>query len=216
MRPLQSRKLRKSTPNGTFDQIRDFLQRAVRIGQSLRFRHLLLVRRSSSITMPDMTQPSQPVAIPPGQVPATGALLGLDFGTKRLGIAVCNSEQTIAVPVETWTVRSPELNLKHLRELIIDYRVVGFVVGLPVRMSGVEGDQANLVRKFGNWLAEQTRLPVAYWDERHSSTEAEVLLWNQGFSPAKSKERLDRLAAQIILQGFLDAPDRTSPPAPIG
>ncbi len=166
--------------------------------------------------MPDMTQPSQPVAIPPGQVPAAGALLGLDFGTKRLGIAVCNSEQTIAVPVETWTVRSPELNLKHLRELIIDYRVVGFVVGLPVRMSGVEGDQANLVRKFGNWLAEQTRLPVAYWDERHSSTEAEVLLWNQGFSPAKSKERLDRLAAQIILQGFLDAPDRTSPPAPIG
>lgn len=163
-----------------------------------------------------MTQPSQPVALPPGQVPSSGALLGLDFGTKRLGISVCNSEQTIAVPVETWTVRTPEMNLKHLRELIVDYRVVGFVVGLPVRMSGAEGDQANLVRKFGNWLAEQTRLPVAFWDERHSSTEAEVLLWNQGFSPAKSKERLDRLAAQIILQAFLDAPDRTSPPAPLG
>ncbi|MEI8382753.1 MAG: Holliday junction resolvase RuvX [Planctomycetota bacterium] len=163
-----------------------------------------------------MTQPSQPVALPPDQVPATGALLGLDFGTKRLGVAVCNSEQTIAVPVETWTVRTPEMNLKHLRELIADYRAVGFVVGLPVRMSGAEGDQANVVRKFGNWLAEQTRIPVAFWDERHSSTEAEVLLWNQGFSPAKSKERLDRLAAQIILQAFLDAPDRTSPPAPLG
>lgn len=142
-------------------------------------------------------------------------MLGLDFGTKRLGIAVCNSEQTISVPVETWTVRSPEQNLKHLRELIVDYRAVGFVLGLPVRMSGQEGDQAAVVRKFGDWLAEQTRLPVAYWDERHSSTQAEVLLWTQGISPTKGKDRLDRLAAQIILQSFLDANDRTRPPSPL-
>ena len=139
----------------------------------------------------------------------------MDFGTKRLGVAVCNADQTIAVPVETWIVRTPEQNLKHLRELIEDYRAVGFVVGLPVRMSGAEGDQAAVVRRFGDWLAEQSRLPVAFWDERHSSTEAEVLLWTQGISPAKSKDRLDRLAAQIILQAFLDAPDRNSLPAPI-
>ena len=129
-------------------------------------------------------------------------------------MAVCNADQTIAVPVETWTVRTPEQNLKHLRELIEDYRAVGFVLGLPVRLSGVEGDQAAVVRRFGDWLAEQSRLPVAFWDERHSSTEAEVLLWTQGISPNKSKDRLDRLAAQIILQAFLDAPDRNSPPAP--
>ena len=139
----------------------------------------------------------------------------MDFGTKRLGVAVCNADQTIAVPVETWIVSTPEQNLKHLRELIEDYRAVGFVVGLPVRMSGAEGDQAAVVRRFGDWLAEQSRLPVAFWDERHSSTEAEVLLWTQGISPAKSKDRLDRLAAQIILQAFLDAPDRNSLPAPI-
>lgn len=151
-----------------------------------------------------------------GEVPRYGALLGLDYGSKRLGISVCNSEQTIAVPVETWMVRTPEQNLKHLRELIVDYRAVGFVVGLPVRMSGQEGDQAAVVRKFGTWVAEQTKLPIAYWDERHSSTQAEVLLWTQGISPTKGKERLDRLAAQIILQSFLDAPDRNSPPAPIG
>jgi putative pre-16S rRNA nuclease len=165
---------------------------------------------------PSMTQPSEPLAnpLPAGeQVPAHGALLGLDFGTKRWGVAVCNSDQTIAVSVETWQVRTPEQNLKHLRELIDDYRAVGFVVGLPVRLNGVEGDQAAVVRRFGNWLAEQTQLPVAYWDERYSSTEAEVLLWSQGVSPAQSKERLDRLAAQIILQAYLDAPDRTRPPA---
>lgn len=164
-----------------------------------------------------MTQPpdsSTATELPPIQVPTHGALLGLDFGTKRLGVAVCNADQTIAVPVETWTVRTPEQNLKHLRELIDDYRAVGFVLGLPVRMSGEEGDQAAVVRRFGDWLAQQSRLPVAFWDERHSSTEAEVLLWTQGISPNKSKERLDRLAAQIILQAFLDAPDRNSLPAP--
>ena len=61
-------------------------------------------------------------ATPPVCVPKQGALLGLDYGTKRLGVAVCNSEQTVAVPVETWTVRTPEQNLKHLRELVDDYR----------------------------------------------------------------------------------------------
>lgn len=157
------------------------------------------------------TSSSSSLAIP---VPAHGALLGLDYGTKRLGVAVCNSDQTVAVPVETWNISTTEKNLKHLRELIEDYRAVGFVIGLPVRLSGVEGDQALVVKRFGKWLAEQTKRPVAYWDERHSSNEAELLLWAQGISPAQGKDKLDRLAAQIILQSFLDAPDRTLAPQP--
>ena len=131
-------------------------------------------------------------------VPAHGALLGLDYGTKRLGVAVCNSDQTVAVPVETWNISTTEKNLKHLRELIEDYRAVGFVIGLPVRLSGVEGDQALIVKRFGQWLAEQTQRPVAYWDERHSSNEAELLLWAQGISPQQGKDKLDRLAAQHV------------------
>lgn len=147
--------------------------------------------------------------------PFRGALIGLDYGTKRMGIAVCNFDQTVAVGVETWNVRSTDQNLKHLRHLIVEYRGVGFVVGLPVRLNGVEGAQSVLVRKFGDWLSKQTNIPVAYWDERHSSNEAEVLLWSQGISPEKAKDRLDRLAAQIILQSFLDAPDRTLVPQPL-
>ncbi len=166
-----------------------------------------------------MTQPSTPPTTgsspAPTTVPATGALLGLDFGTKRLGVAVCNSDQTVAVPVETWQVRNiPEQNIKHLRELIEDYRAVGFVIGLPVRLDGIEGDQAQVVRRFGKWLSEHTRRPVAFWDERHSSSQAELLLWQQGISPEQGKDRLDKLAAQIILQSFLDAPDRTLAPQP--
>jgi putative holliday junction resolvase len=142
-------------------------------------------------------------------------LLGLDYGTKRLGIAVCNSDQTVAVPVETWTVRNEEQNRKHLRELVEDYRIVGIVIGLPVRLNGVEGDQAAVVRRFGQWVADNLQRPVAFWDERYSSTEAEVLLWTQGITPSKSKSKLDRLAAQIILQSYLDAPDREQPPTPL-
>jgi putative Holliday junction resolvase len=153
--------------------------------------------------------------LPITSIPAYGALLGLDYGTKRLGVAVSNSEQTIAAPVETWTVRTPERDLKYVKELIDDYRVVGIVIGLPVRLSGVEGDKAAEVRRYGDWLASAVKRPVAYWDERYSSMEAEVLLWTQGLSPTKNKERVDRLAAQVILQSYLDAPDRNSPPAPL-
>ena len=141
-----------------------------------------------------------------------GALLGLDFGTKRMGVAVSNSDQTVAVPDETWLVREPSVNLKHLRELIEDYRAVGFVLGLPIRTNGEEGTAAATVREFGNWVAAKTALPLVYIDERYSSAEAELLIWSRGESPSKRKQPLDALAAQVILQSYLDDPSRTIKP----
>lgn len=150
-------------------------------------------------------------------LPKHGPLLGLDFGTKRMGVAVSNSDQTVAVPVETWLVRQPSQNLKHLRELIEDYRAVGFVLGLPIRTNGEEGTAAASVREFGVWVAEQTSLPLVYVDERYSSAEAELLIWRRGESPNQRKQPLDSLAAKVILQSYLDAPDRIVPlPAPKG
>ena len=146
------------------------------------------------------------------RLPSHGALLGLDFGTRRMGVAVSNSDQTVAVPVETWLVREPHQNLKHLKELIEDYRAVGFVLGLPIRTNGEEGTAAALVRDFGSWVAEQTRIPLVYVDERYSSAEAELLIWRRGESPSKRKQPLDSLAAKVILQCYLDAPDRIVPP----
>jgi putative Holliday junction resolvase len=141
----------------------------------------------------------------PSEFPHSGALLGVDYGTRRIGIATCNAEQTIAVPVETWIARTPELDAKHFRELVADYRIRGFVVGMPLmNQSGDEGRQAALTRKFGEWLRTATQLPVVYWDERYSSAQAETLLWSLGESPGKNKARLDGLAAQIILQSYLD------------
>ena len=149
-------------------------------------------------------------------LPEHGPLLGLDFGTKRMGVAISNSDQTVAVPVETWLLREPATNLKHLRELIEDYRTVGIVLGLPIRTNGEEGTAAATVREFGTWVAEKTGLPLVYMDERYSSAEAELLVWYRGESPAKRKQPLDSLAAKVILQSYLDAPDRIVPPPAIG
>ena len=151
-------------------------------------------------------------------LPAPGALLGLDFGTKRMGVAISNSDQTVAVPVETWQVRDPSQNLKHLRELIEDYRAVGIVLGLPIRTNGEEGTAAAVVREFGKWVAEKTAKPLVYIDERYSSAEAELLIWSRGQSPSNCKQPLDSLAATVILQSYLDDPSRVVmlpvPPAP--
>ncbi|HEY0984004.1 Holliday junction resolvase RuvX [Schlesneria sp.] len=145
-------------------------------------------------------------------LPKQGALLGLDYGTKRMGVAVSNSDQTVAVPVETWLVRQPAANLKYIRELIQEYRAVGIVLGLPIRTNGEEGTAAAEVREFGTWVAAQTSIPLVYIDERYSSAEAELLIWMRGESPSKRKQPLDSLAAKVILQSYLDAPERIVPP----
>jgi putative Holliday junction resolvase len=156
----------------------------------------------SSLNVPDAAPP--PTTDDP--LPTGGALLGVDYGTRRIGIAVCNAEQTIAVPLETWTCRSREDDARHFRELVRDYRIRGIVVGLPLMSrSGDESRQAASAREFGAWLQAETGIPVAYWDERYSSSEAETLLWSRGEPPGRKKGRLDGLAAQIILQGYLDS-----------
>ena len=101
--------------------------------------------------------------------------------------------------------------MKHLRELIEDDRAVGFVLGLPIRTNGEEGTAAAVVREFGTLVASKTGLPLVYVDERYSSAEAELLIWRRGESPSNRKQPLDSLAAQIILQSYLDFPDRIVP-----
>lgn len=153
-----------------------------------------------------MSEPNIPSPRPESPLPRTGALLGVDYGTRRIGVAVCNAEQTIAVPLETWESKTADLDRRHFRELVRDYRIQGIVIGLPLMTrSGEESRQAALVRAFGARLQAETGLPVAYWDERYSTSEAETLLWSRGESPGRKKGRLDGLSAQIILQGYLDS-----------
>lgn len=140
----------------------------------------------------------------PSDFPTYGVLLGLDYGTRRIGIAVSTREQTISSPLWNYTRSVPEVDAHELKALADEYRAVGLVVGLPMHMSGDEGEKAKEAREFGSWAHEVTGLPVCFWDERHTTTMADDYLRQASLSRKKRKARLDKLAAQIILQGFLE------------
>ncbi|MCX7701764.1 MAG: Holliday junction resolvase RuvX [Gemmataceae bacterium] len=135
----------------------------------------------------------------------TGRLLGVDYGQVRVGLAICDSEQRIASPLTIYKRRDPATDADFFRQLATREEVSGIVVGLPVHMSGDEGGKAKEARAFGEWLAQITGLPVAYWDERFSTLTAEEHLRQAGLSYQRRRERLDKVAAQIILQSYLDA-----------
>ncbi len=145
-------------------------------------------------------------------VPEQGRLIGIDYGTKRIGVAVTDATQMIASPLETYTLRAPHLDSHYFRELVTEYRAVGFVVGLPVHMSGDEGQKAREAREFGKALKAETGLPVAYWDERFTSAIADEYMLVADFSRKRRKNMRDRLAAQILLQSFLGSDDRSAEP----
>lgn len=143
-------------------------------------------------------------ATEPAEFPTRGRLLGLDYGTKRVGIALTNPEQTIASPLENYTRSSEPQDARRLQQIVQEYRVAGLVVGLPLHArSGDEGEKAREARKFGTWASAATGLPVCFWDERYTTAIAEMHLLSASLSKKKRQARLDKLAAQIMLQSYL-------------
>jgi len=148
---------------------------------------------------------------PAAVVPREGRLLGIDFGTKRIGIAVSTPEQTIASPLETYTRGSRQTDGEYVGRVAQEYGAVGLVIGLPVHMSGDESGKSREARTFGTWLGKATGLPVTWWDERFTSLMADQSLSQTGLSKGKRKTQRDAVAACFILQAFLDAKDRNRP-----
>lgn len=147
------------------------------------------------------------------QIPAQGALLCLDYGTKRIGAAISTPEQSMSLPLENYERRTIERDAVWLKQLVSGYRIAGIVVGLPVHMSGDEGGKALEARQFGEWARAVTGLPVVWWDERYSSAVADLYLHQRGATKKKQQQKKrDSLAAQVILDSFLNAEDRTRPP----
>ena len=141
----------------------------------------------------------------PGQpLPQQGRLGGIDFGTVRVGIAISDPGQTIATPLEVLNRRSEELDRQYFLKLVQVEQLVGFVVGLPVHMSGDASAKSKQAIEFGTWLSEVTSLPVDYIDERYTTAAAREMLNKTALSGKKRKAMLDKLAAQIILTGYLD------------
>ncbi len=145
-------------------------------------------------------------------MPTRGTLVGLDYGTKRIGIAISTPDQSIATPLENYTRCNETKDAALLRRIASEYQAVGVVVGLPVHMSGDEGGKAREARTFGGWVSRVVCLPVVYWDERYSSAMAELYLQQSNLSPKKRQARLDKVAAQVMLQSFLDSDDRQRDP----
>ncbi len=138
-------------------------------------------------------------------LPRRGSLMGIDFGTRRIGIAVSDDEQRVASPLENYTRAEREADAQRLKRVAEEYRIRGLVVGLPLHMGGEEGQKAREARRFGFWAASVTGLPLAFWDERLTSALADEFLRSAQLSPKKRKERLDKVAAQIMLQSYLDS-----------
>jgi putative Holliday junction resolvase len=132
-------------------------------------------------------------------------ILGLDFGMKRIGAALSDSGLSIAFPLEVHERCNPARDARHYRELVEQNGVERIVIGLPVHTSGREGEVAAAARAFGDWLQGVTGKPVFYCDERYTSVEAEERLLAAGLKRRKRKALRDKLAAQIVLQSYLDA-----------
>lgn len=140
-------------------------------------------------------------------------LLAIDPGKVRLGLAVSDADRRIASPLATWTRRDAEQDLRYLLKVIEEEEVGGLVVGLPVHLSGREGVQARSAREFASVLARRCGLPCVLYDERFTTKEAEAALWDAGLTHKRRKARRDQVAAQILLQTYLDAgcPAETEP-----
>jgi putative Holliday junction resolvase len=130
--------------------------------------------------------------------------LGLDVGSKRIGVAGCDGTGLIATGLTTIERASFEQDVQKLRELVEQRDVQTLVVGLPYSMDGTLGAQARKVQHYANRLSKVLQLPIEYVDERLTSVEAEELIKAQKQSPSRNKSLIDRKAAAIILQRWLD------------
>jgi putative Holliday junction resolvase len=134
-----------------------------------------------------------------------GRVLALDLGKQRIGLALSDASQVIAQGLETLERTNIRQDLARLSQLASDNRVSLIVIGNPLHMSGREGFQAERAREFGARLQDASGIPVEFWDERLTTVEAERVLRQSGISIQKRAKAVDRLAAVILLESYLDS-----------
>jgi putative pre-16S rRNA nuclease len=137
-----------------------------------------------------------------------GPLLGLDLGTRRIGLAISDADAVIAFPIGALERRGLAQDLEALRELILARGVKGVVVGLPLHLDGRAGSAAQAARRFAEVLGEASALPVELVDERWTSAEAERTLRDAPRAQRHRKENVDALAATLILRSYLESPSK--------
>jgi putative Holliday junction resolvase len=143
-------------------------------------------------------------ANPLATLPPSGKLLGLDLGTKTIGVAVSDGMRYSATPLETIARTKFTADAERLKQLIAENRAVGIVLGLPLNMDGSEGPRAQSTRAFARNLAKLIEIPIAFWDERLSTSAVTRTLIEADVRRDKRAEVVDKLAASYILQGALE------------
>jgi putative Holliday junction resolvase len=151
-----------------------------------------------------MSDAPDDIANPLALLPATGKLLGLDLGTKTIGVAISDGMRYSATPLETIRRSKFTADAERLRQLVAENAAVGFVIGLPLNMDGSEGPRVQSTRAFARNLGRLIELPIAFWDERLSTSAVTRTLIAADVRREKRAEVVDKLAASYILQGALE------------
>jgi putative Holliday junction resolvase len=151
--------------------------------------------------MPALVLPLAEIAV---HLPARGVLIGIDLGTKTIGVASSDPDRRLATGVETIARRTFTNDAARLIALAAERKAVAFVLGLPINMDGSEGPRAQSTRAFARNLARLTPLPIALWDERLSTAAVERELIAADVTRARRAAVIDQHAAAFILQGALD------------
>ncbi len=150
-----------------------------------------------------------PDSLPPGRVAA------IDFGSKRIGVAISDAERTIASPLTGYERSTLERDAAWFRQLVEREQIAFFVVGLPVHISGDESQKSQQVREFGSWLQSATHVPVVYHDERYSTREADQWMRSAKLTRKQQQLRRDMLAAHAILSSYLESRYDAPPNQPL-
>jgi putative Holliday junction resolvase len=136
-----------------------------------------------------------------------GRILALDFGKRRIGLALSDLLGLTAQPLPTYTRTRVREDISYLSRLARDHAVALFVFGDPRYMSGDLSRQSEAVRDFASRLEQNTHIPIAYWDERLTSSQAHRVLDEYGMTRQERKGKVDQLAATLILEGYLQSLD---------
>lgn len=137
-------------------------------------------------------------------LPPMNALMGLDLGTKTIGVAVSDRIGAVATPLETVRRKKFTLDAERLLEIVSERDISGILLGLPRNMDGSEGPRCQSTRAFARNLSRLTGLPIGFWDERLSTVAAEKALLEADTTRKRRAEVIDHVAASYILQGALD------------
>jgi len=138
------------------------------------------------------------------ELQSNNSLIGLDLGTKTIGVAVSDTILSVATPIKTIKRKKFSIDADQLLGIISIKNCCGVVVGLPKNMDGSEGPRAQSTRAFARNFSAKTQLPITFWDERLSTVAAEKALLEADTTRKRRAEVIDHVAAAYILQGFLD------------